>query len=55
MSDVKTNTPKALQEYFSTPEKKVTLKEYKDFWTALTDEEKDYYRRVDLTTGLLPA
>lgn len=31
-----------------------TLAEYREFWESLTDEEKMYYRTVDLTTGLVP-
>lgn len=31
----------------------VSLAEFKVFWDSLTDKEKDYYRLVDLKTGLI--
>lgn len=43
-----------LRNYFAEI-KPVSLTEFKEFWNSCTDEEKDYYRAVDLSTGLLPA
>lgn len=43
------NTVKELKEYFSTPEKPVNAREMMDFWQSLSEEEKEYYKVVDLT------
>jgi hypothetical protein len=42
------NKPKALMEYFSTPDRPVTPSEFRQFWTSLMDEEKLYFRTVEL-------
>lgn len=46
------NRNSMLIRYFSTDEKPVTEYEFLVFWSSLTIREKDYYRRVDLNTGL---
>ena len=43
------NTVTELKEFFSTPEKKCSTAEFMDFWKALSDEEKDYYKTAALS------
>lgn len=43
------NTVKDLKDFFSTPERPVTSKEMVEFWRDMPDEEKDYYRKADLS------
>jgi hypothetical protein len=43
------NSAGDLKKFFETPEKKLTTKEFMDFWSSLTDEEKDYYKSADLS------
>lgn len=43
------NNAAMLARYFGN----VTYEEFKDFWISLSEEEKDYYRLVDLDTGEL--
>lgn len=49
------NTTMDLIRYFQSedPEKILKMKEFKDFWESCSDEEKVYFRNVDLATGLL--
>lgn len=35
-----------VRKYLSTPEKPVTMTEFKDFWAACTDEEKAEFKKV---------
>jgi hypothetical protein len=52
------NAPKDLMTFFSVPRKgicnepssdgKVTMPEYRDFWSSLSESEKAYYRQVEL-------
>lgn len=55
MADIQHNTPKQLVDYFSEGTRKVTLPEFKAFWGSLTDADKEYFRTVNLKTGLVPA
>lgn len=43
------NSVKDLKDFFTTPEKPMAAKEMMDFWTSLSDEEKEYYKNVDLS------
>lgn len=40
-----------LANYFGSV-KPVTLREFFDFWLSCNDQERAYFRRVDLSTGL---
>lgn len=52
------NGPKEIMAFFSVPTKgictdtpsdgKVTMPEYRDFWTSLSENEKAYFRAVEL-------
>lgn len=42
-----------IAKYFQTDEKFVTAQEFREFWDSMTEEEREYYRNVDLKTGLL--
>lgn len=33
-----------LKRFFATPEKPLEMKEFKDFWAACSDEEKEAFR-----------
>ena len=46
------NKPTDLMKYFSVPGKECKAAEFSAFWSSLTDDEKFYYRSVDLETGL---
>jgi hypothetical protein len=37
-----------LKEFLSTPDNPISPKEMIDFWMTLTEEEKEYYRNVEL-------
>ena len=49
------NTTTMLVKYFSTPDRPVKLDEFRAFWTSLTDEDKQYFKTVNLETGLVDA
>lgn len=49
------NGPKTLMAAFSCPDRPVNVAEYNEFWKSLSPEQKDYYRNVDIETGLVPA
>lgn len=46
------NTFGAMMNYLSTDGKPVDLPEFRIFWLSLDEVEKDYYRWLDLKTGL---
>lgn len=43
------HTVSDLKEYFSTSEKPVLAKEMMEFWKSLSDEEKEEYKKADLS------
>lgn len=43
------NSVSQLKDFFSTPEKPLNSNEMMDFWKSLSNEEKAYYKSVDLT------
>lgn len=45
------NTIAQLKEFFQSGGKTLTNGELREFWSSLTDDEKDYYKMVDLETG----
>lgn len=47
------NSVAMLSKFFGTREKPMTGPEFREFWQSLTVDEKDYYRNVDLETGLI--
>lgn len=49
------NTIVRIRQYFEKDARSLGATEFKDFWFSLTELEKEYYRSVDLETGLLPA
>jgi len=48
------NTTSELIKYFG-ENQKVTLLEFREFWESLTLEDKQYYKSVNLQTGLVEA
>jgi hypothetical protein len=42
------NTVAALKEFFSTPERPVKAKEMMEFWSSLSEEQKEYYKNASL-------
>jgi hypothetical protein len=44
----KTNSIADIKRFFETPEKKMTMDEFSDFWNSCTDEEKDEFKRSKL-------
>jgi len=42
------NTIKELMAAFSTLERPVSVQEYRDFWSSLTEDEKTYYKTAKL-------
>jgi hypothetical protein len=49
MGEPTNNLPSCLMGYFSVPGKPVKVSEFKDFWESMSQEEKEYYRTVDLS------
>lgn len=49
----KHNTVGQLAIYFSSLGNPVYYSEFREFWFSLTPSERDYYRLVDLKTGLI--
>jgi hypothetical protein len=47
------NSVAILAKYFSTHEKPVVMTEFRDFWESCSDEDKQYFRTVNLKTGLV--
>jgi hypothetical protein len=49
------NMPVEIAKYFFGSEVDYisVRKEYNEFWSSLTEQEKDYYRTLDLKTGLV--
>jgi hypothetical protein len=43
------NSAGDLKKFFDTPEKKLTTQEFMEFWSDLSEEEKDYYKSADLS------
>jgi hypothetical protein len=43
------NTVADLKTWLGTPEKPVTSKEMMDFWKSCSDEDKDHYRKAELS------
>jgi hypothetical protein len=39
-------TVKDLMQYFGTPDRPVTPSEFKSFWSSLSEDEKDYYKKA---------
>jgi hypothetical protein len=42
------NTIKELMAAFGTLERPVSVTEYRDFWSSLTDAEKEYYKAAKI-------
>lgn len=42
------NTIKELMAAFGTLERPVSVTEYRDFWSSLTEEEKKYYKTAKI-------
>jgi len=49
-----TNSFVMLINYFSEGTRPVKRDEFRDFWGSLSMDERDYFRNVDLETGLTP-
>jgi hypothetical protein len=47
------NSVVALVRYFAKDARPVERWEWMAFWMPLSSSERDYYRHVDLTTGLI--
>ncbi len=47
----KANSITDLKKYLSTPDRPVTMEEFKDFWNSCTDEEKDEFKSTPLPKG----
>lgn len=43
------NGPKEMMAYFGSPERPVTMAEFREFWGSLSEEEKDEFRYADLS------
>lgn len=37
-----------IKKYLSTPENPLTTKEFQEFWSELTEEEKDEFKKAEL-------
>lgn len=46
---VPSNSIMDLKKYFSTDDKPCTNEEIREFWKLLTEEEKEYYRMVNIS------
>lgn len=47
------NGPKELMVAFACPDREVKVAEFNEFWKSLSPEQKEYYRNVDIQTGLV--
>lgn len=43
------NNMQDIRAYLSTPEKPVSMSEFKEFWVSLSDSEKNEYKAADLS------
>jgi hypothetical protein len=43
------NSISQIKAYLSTPEKPVSTQEAMEFWKSLSDDDKEYYKKVELT------
>lgn len=41
-----------IAKYFHSGDQPIRREELLEFWSSLSDSEKEYYRKVDLETGL---
>lgn len=41
-----------IAKYFHSDDQPIQREELLEFWVSLSDSEKEYYRKVDLETGL---
>lgn len=48
MADEVGNTVKALKDYFGSSTRPVSAKEMMEFWSSLSDDEKEYFKTAVL-------